>query len=113
VTEGAVEQIERILAEIEDADEVLRGTVAALVEDPSIAWAGIGFLDDGELTRGPQAGRPDETSRTQVTVAYQGAVVGVLEADGDPDRARLERIATLIAPHVLIGWDTGGEAWEP
>jgi putative methionine-R-sulfoxide reductase with GAF domain len=34
-------------------------------------------------------------------------------AFGEADRAFLERVATLISPHALTGWDTGGEAWEP
>ena len=25
----------------------------------------------------------------------------------------IERVAELIAPFVLIGWDTGGETWQP
>jgi hypothetical protein len=108
-----VDEIERILAETVDADEILRRTVVALVSDPLISWAGIGFLEGGEFTLGPEAGSPEEARRTHVPVAYQGAVVGTLQADGNPDRAQLERVATLIAPHVLIGWDTGGETWDP
>jgi len=48
-----------------------------------------------------------------VPIAFQDAVVGELWVDGTSDRATLDRIASLIAPQVLIGWDTGGEAWEP
>jgi hypothetical protein len=29
------------------------------------------------------------------------------------DRAVLERVASLIGPYCLVGWDTGGEAWSP
>jgi hypothetical protein len=25
----------------------------------------------------------------------------------------LERVADLVADHCLVGWDTGGEMWEP
>jgi hypothetical protein len=39
--------------------------------------------------------------------------VGELAADGPVDRAELERVAGLVAEYVLIGWDTGGEAWSP
>ena len=113
MSERAAEAIERILDEIEDADDVLRSAVAALVTDPEIVWAGIAFLDDGELTLGPDAGAADETRRTRVPIGFQGALVGELWADGGPDRALLEHVASRIAPHVLIGWDTGGEAWEP
>jgi hypothetical protein len=27
--------------------------------------------------------------------------------------ALLERVATLIATFVLVGWDTDGEDWQP
>ena len=105
--------IERILHETEDADDVLRGAVAALTTDPEIVCAGIGFLEDGVLTLGPTSGIPSETRRVRVPIAFQGAPVGELWADGNPDRAVLEHVASLVAPYVLIGWDTGGEAWEP
>ena len=29
------------------------------------------------------------------------------------DTALLERVAVLISPYCLVGWDTGGEAWSP
>ena len=31
----------------------------------------------------------------------------------EADAAALERVSELIAPLVLIGWDTGGAAWDP
>jgi hypothetical protein len=46
-------------------------------------------------------------------VRFQGSAVGELQVDGDADQAFLERVATLISAHVLIGWDTAGEPWEP
>jgi len=113
VSEGPLDAIARILSEGGDADDVLRAVVAALAAEPEIVWAGIGFLEDGAPTLGPTAGTPDETRRTRVTIAFHGAPVGELWADGSPDGELLERVAELIAPHVLIGWDTGGEAWEP
>jgi len=35
--------------------------------------------------------------------------------DGAPpeDAAFLERVAVLVSGHCLVGWDTGGEPWEP
>ena len=113
MSEPPVEAIERILEETEDADDVLRGTVAALITDPEVVWAGIGFVEDGALTLGPTAGTPDETARMRVPIAFQGALVGELVVDGNADQAVLEHIATLIAPQVLIGWDTDGETWDP
>jgi putative methionine-R-sulfoxide reductase with GAF domain len=34
-------------------------------------------------------------------------------AFGEDDRRFLERVALLISPYCLVGWDTGGEAWSP
>jgi hypothetical protein len=96
-----------------EADDVLRGVVSALAARPTVAWAGIAFVEDGPLRLGPAAGDPDESRRRQVSIAFQGSPVGELWVDGDLPAGELDHIATLIAPLVLIGWDTGGEAWEP
>jgi hypothetical protein len=113
VNEGPLETIERLLAEEEDADDVLRGAVSALASEPGIAWAGIGFAEGNEIALGPSAGAPDPARRSRITIRFQEDVVGELWVDGDADAELLERIARRIAPQVLIGWDTGGEAWEP
>jgi hypothetical protein len=113
VSEGLVAEIARIIDETEDADDVLRAAVAALVAKPEVVWAGVCFLEDGVLTLGPAAGAPDESSRSRIPVVFEGAPVGELWVDGRPDRSILEDVASRIAPLVLIGWDTGGEAWEP
>ncbi len=59
-------------------------------------------------------------SEIVVPVAYDGRVVAELDVDsdepaafGDADREFLERVALLIAPYCLVGWDTGGERWTP
>lgn len=106
------DEVDRILAAGGDADDVLRGVVGALVES-GCAWAGISFVEGGELVPGPAAGEPDEARRVAVPVSYRGERVGELAADGPVDRAELERVAGLVAEYVLIGWDTGGEAWSP
>ena len=31
----------------------------------------------------------------------------------DDDRAFLRRVSDLLSPYCLVGWDTGGEVWEP
>ena len=85
----------------------------ALVAGPEIVWAGIAFVEGKTIALGPAAGKPDESRRTRVPVAFQESVVGELQVDGDVDRDLLERVASLIAPHVLIGWDTAGESWKP
>ena len=95
-----------------DADDVLRQTVVDLVAG-GCAWAGIFFVEDGELVLGPQSGAPDEARRTTVPVTWKGERIAELAADGTVDRARLEQVAAEIADLCLVGWDTGGEAWEP
>ena len=59
-------------------------------------------------------------SEIVVPISYEDIVVAEIDIDsdvpaafGDDDRALLERVAKLISPHCLVGWDTGGEAWEP
>lgn len=109
----ALEALDRILSGAGDADDVLRSTVRMLVDEPGITWAAIAFLEDGELVVGPQAGEPDEPRRTQTPVVFQGASVGELWVDGDTDEAFVARVALLVSVHVLIGWDTSGDTWEP
>jgi hypothetical protein len=109
---GALEAVDRILNRGGDADDVLRAVAAALVERGGCTWAGILFLENGELALGPQAGEPDAARRLQVPIAFRGDAVGALAADGCDDRPLLERVALLIGPYALLGWDTGGETWE-
>jgi GAF domain-containing protein len=61
---------------------------------------------------------PSTRSEIVVPIAYEGRVVGEIDIDsdrpaafGDDDRAFLERVALLISPHCLVGWDTGGVPW--
>lgn len=63
---------------------------------------------------------PSTRSEIVVPIAYRGQVVGEVDIDsdepaafGDADREFLERVALLVSPHCLVGWDTGGERWEP
>jgi hypothetical protein len=113
VSDGPVAEIARLLDDMEDPDDVLRAAVGALAADPEVVWAGICFLEGGVLALGPAAGAPDESRRSRVPIVFEGALVGELWVDGTPDRSILEDIASRVAPLVLIGWDTGGEAWEP
>jgi hypothetical protein len=96
-----------------DADDVLRTVVAELAA--RYRWAGISFVENEELVLGPSAGEPDEASRVHVPVTWQGVRVAELAVDGAPegDRMSLERVADSIAGQCLVGWDTGGEDWEP
>jgi hypothetical protein len=106
-------EIDRILERGGEPDDVLRGITTTLVDEPTIDWAGIAFLEEGHLVLGPAAGDQDEEQRLRVPIAYQGERVGELWVDGEADHGLLEQVAARISAHVLIGWDTGGESWEP
>ena len=108
-----LDAIDAALAEAGDADEALRATVRLLAAEPGIAWAGIAFVEATGLVLGPSAGTPDEARRMQVTVCYKGEAVGELQVDGNAEPGLLETVADRISAHVLLGWDTAGEAWEP
>ena len=110
---GALEEIERILDRGSDADEVLRDVVAVLHSDYS--WVGISFVEEGELVLGPALGE-QTVEPTRIPISYENSVVaelGIVGEIGPEDRTFLERVALLIAPFCLVGWDTGGEAWSP
>jgi L-methionine (R)-S-oxide reductase len=62
---------------------------------------------------------PTTRSEIVVPIAYEGRVVGEIDIDSDrpaafdeDDRTFLERVALLISPHCLVGWDTGGVPWR-
>jgi len=96
-----------------DVDDVLRAAVDVLVTESGVDWVGIRFLEEGELVLGPASGTPDASRRITTPISFQGDPVGELVVDGDADRAFLDRVALLISAYVLLGWDTGGEAWVP
>ena len=109
---GALDAIDRILSRDDDADNVLRDVVAALVETGACDWAGILFAEEGELVLGPEAGTQNPDQRLQVPVLFNDARVADLVVDACVDSALAERVATLISAHCLVGWDTGGVPWE-
>lgn len=96
-----------------EPDDVLREAVRLLADSPGVAWAAIAFVDEGTLVLGPSAGEPEPSRRVSTPIAFQGSSVGELWIDGDVDRKVLEGLADRLAGHVLIGWDTRGEAWDP
>jgi hypothetical protein len=111
---GALEAIDRILNRGGDADEVLRQIVSVLHD--TYSWAGISFVEAGELVLGPAQG--EQTAEpTTFPISYENNVVaqlGVIADElGTEGRTFLERVAVLISPYCLVGWDTGGEAWSP
>jgi hypothetical protein len=95
-----------------DADELLRRAVAELATREDCAWAGIYFVEEGELVLGPEAGTPAAGRRTTVPVLWRETRVAELAADGAVAQAELERVAADIADLCLVGWDTGGELWQ-
>ena len=109
----ALAEIESLLGRSDDADEVLRAAVQVLADEPSISWACVTFVEGGVLTPGPTAGVEDELRRLRTSITFHGTPVGELWVDGEADRAFLTQVSALIAAHVLIGWDTGGESWDP
>jgi hypothetical protein len=109
----ALEALDRILNRGGEPDDVLRSAVSILAAEPDIAWAGVAFSEKGELVLGPEAGTPEEARRIRTSIVFHGAEVGQLWVDGEADRSFLERVAVLISAHVLIGWDTRGQRWEP
>lgn len=106
-------EIAEIIERGGDADDALRQVVSALAARPGVSWAGIAFVEEGALRLGPAAGHEDEVGRVRAEISFQDAKVGELWVDGTLPQDELEPVAVLIAPLVLIGWDTGGEAWEP
>ena len=110
ITAGALETVEAIVARGGDADDLLRDVLAALHERGA-AHAAIRFVEQGRLVDGPSVGTAAEDAVT-VPVLYRGDRVGDLTLAVD-DAAFAERVATLISPYVLVGWDTAGEPWSP
>jgi putative methionine-R-sulfoxide reductase with GAF domain len=95
-----------------DADDRLRRVVADLAGRDDCSWAGIYFVEADSLALGPEAGAPEPARRTAVPVVWRSTRVAELAADGDVAAAELEAVAAGIADLCLVGWDTGGEAWE-
>jgi putative methionine-R-sulfoxide reductase with GAF domain len=136
---GATEAVHRILNREAEADEALRQTVRVLAERiPHYASVGLYFVEEGELALGPWAGvepaerpqlpadgvggglpRMPERQAVDIPVLYGGRHIAVIhveggsdDAIGKDDLAFLERVATLVSAHCLVGWDTGGVPWD-
>jgi hypothetical protein len=111
---GALEAVERILNRGGDADEVLRAVVAAVHERiPHFARVGIAFMEEGSLELGPEAGS-GSGEEVRALVTFEGAPVAELvvqRTEAAEDEPFLQRVATLISPYCLVGWDTQGVPW--
>jgi hypothetical protein len=108
-----LEEVERLIDRGADADDVLRGVVSLLHERLG-RFVRVSFVEEGALVHGPAAGT--EAPTTAFPIRFDGAHVAELEAAGrldDAERAVLERVAAILAPYALVGWDTGGSSWEP
>jgi len=108
---GALEALDRILNRGGDADAVLRDIVRVLHE--RYDYAAIRLVEDEGLAEGPSAGTPQSGSIWPIV--FQGTKVAELEVappiEGDAEF--LERVATIVSPYCLVGWDTGGQPWLP
>ena len=117
---GVLEAIERILNREGEADVILRAAVATLAERLGAALGGDRLRRGGRPGprpgRGRPAGRADPPGRRRAGRVPDTLVAEIwLDHDGRPDaddQAFLRRVADLLSPYCLVGWDTGGEEWE-
>jgi hypothetical protein len=117
---AAIASIEQIVAHEPEADEILREAVVALYEHiPGVRSVAVAFVENGVLAPGPIAGDPIASKPSlAVPVLYERRPVAELWVEGgeqpdDGDQQMLARVCDLLSPYCLVGWDTGGEAWEP
>ena len=99
-----VEAVRKILEEGGEPDDVLRAVVNSVSAAAEVNWVGIAFAEGGTFVLGPSRGDPEETRRERISIAYDGAVVGELWADGPIRLDELEQVAALICaprPHRL------------
>jgi acyl-CoA thioester hydrolase len=111
---AATTDVARIVEQGGEADQILREVVVAVARRYG-TFCGIRFLEDGGIVEGPFAGERVDSS-TAVPVEYDGAAVAELVLGGplEPTALAAARdIAEAISPFCLVGWDTGGETWNP
>lgn len=104
---GALEALDRILNRGGDADDVLRQVVDVLGN--RFEHVTIRFVEGDALVDGPSAGTPAADTSTW-PIDFRGTNVAELEIGpaSDSDREFVQRVATLISPFCLVGWDTAG-----
>jgi acyl-CoA thioester hydrolase len=111
---GAVDAVERIVNREGEADEILRQAVATIAKRFD-TFCGIRFVEDGGMLDGPSAGAFGEP-RAVVPITYDDSSIAEIVLGNelaDEDRDALDRIAELLSAYCLVGWDTGGESWNP
>jgi putative methionine-R-sulfoxide reductase with GAF domain len=103
-----------------EATEHVRISVGQGICGAAAATGETEIVDDVNADPRYLACFPSTRSEIVVPIAYERKVVGEIDIDsdqpaafGEEDRTFLERVALLISPHCLVGWDTGGEAWTP
>lgn len=112
--EALVAAVAAIVDGGEESDAILRAAVDALAS-ASGAGVGIRFVEEGAFTDGPWSGPAGERA-VEVPIRYDDDVVAELVSSApldDAARAAWERVADLLSPFCLVGWDIGGEDWEP
>ena len=106
--------IQAIVDGAEEADQILLGTIAHLASRYD-AGVGLRFVEEGIFSDGPWAGTRNPIA-SQVPISYDDELVGefvVSVALDNETRATFEAAASIIADYCLVGWDIGGEDWEP
>jgi putative methionine-R-sulfoxide reductase with GAF domain len=100
------------------ATEHVRIPIGEGICGAAAATGRIEVVDDVNADTRYLACFPSTRSEIVVPISYEGRVVGEIDIDsdtpaafGEADRAFLERVALLISPHCLVGWDTGGVPW--
>ena len=97
---GLVDAVQAIVDRSEEADQILLGTIALLSEHYG-GGVGLRFVEEGAFSDGPWAG-PTGDVVGQVPIRYD-----------DEARTTFERVAAIVGDYCLVGWDIGGEDWEP
>jgi GAF domain-containing protein len=103
----------------EEADEILRASLSAVHAASGAPWSAIAFVEEREMIVGPLAGSaPPGVAEPalSVPIVYRGETVAALWFGSETPReldSDLARVAALLAPYCLVGWDTGGEHWDP
>jgi len=103
----------------EEADEILRASLAAVHEATGAPWSAIAFVEEREMSVGPLLGAAPggmPVPALTVPIVYRGETVAGLWFGSETPReldADLSRVAAMLAPYCLVGWDTGGADWDP
>ena len=108
---GALEAVDRIVNRGGDADDVLRAVLHVLSQ--LYPYVGLAFVEGGDLVLGPTVGA--RVAGASFPVQFHSRKVAELEiAEAtDEDAPFVERVAVLISPYCLVGWDTRGQQWTP